>query len=179
MKKFTYLLMLPLALLFTQCENGEGGEDENGTEDTVDLGNVNELDLNEYGYPLVISVPKASQSTPEPIIDVLDWGAVEIRVGTNFAVQISGGDGDMAMVKEDIGMDDVYAATYIVDEADAILYSWTIKDTDLKPEYRFFVIKMDGNNAYEIRNIVDEPFSEGAAKRMFDIARAIKVQPAS
>jgi len=176
MKRLAYLLMLPLALLITQCENG-GGE-ENG-EETVDLGSVDEVDLNEYGYPLVISVPKASATVPEPIIDVLDWGAVEIRVGTNFAVQISGGDGDMAQAKEDIGMDDVYAATYIVDEPDAILYGWAIKDTDMEPEYRFFVIKMDGEHAYEIRNIVDEGFSKGAAQRMFDIAKAIKVQPAS
>ncbi|MBL4578551.1 MAG: hypothetical protein JKX74_08765 [Flavobacteriales bacterium] len=178
MKKLTYLLMLPLALLFTQCENGDGGE-ENGTEETADLGSVDELDLNEHGYPLVIKVPKESNSTPEPVIHVLDWGAVEIRVGVNFGVQISGGDGNMAQVKEDIDLDDVYAATFIVDEADAILYGWAIKDTDMEPEYRFFVIKMDGNNAYEIRNIVDEPFSEGAAQRMFDIARAIRVQPAS
>jgi len=176
MKKLAYLLMLPLALLFTQCENG--GE-ENGTEETADLGSVDELDLNQYGYPLVINVPKASPTTPDPIIDELDWGAIEIRVGTNFGVQVSGGDGDMAQVKEDISLDDVYAATYIVDEADAILYGWAIKDTDMEPEYRFFVIKMDGDNAYEIRNIVDEPFSEGAAQRMFDIAKAVKVQPAS
>jgi hypothetical protein len=50
---------------------------------------------------------------------------------------------------------------------------------DMEPEFRFFVIKMDGANAYEIRSIVDEGFSEGAATRMFNIAKAIKVQPAS
>lgn len=176
MKKLAYLLMLPLALLFTQCENG--GE-ENGTEDTVDLGRVEEVDLNEYGYPLVISLPKSGDVDSSYTIQELDWGALEIRVGMNFGVQVSGGDGDMALVKEDIDLDDVYVATFIVDDPDAILYGWVIKDTDMKPEYRFFVIKMDGDNAYEIRNIVDEPFSEGAAKRMFDIARAIKVQPSS
>lgn len=178
MKKLAYLLMLPLALLFTQCENGEGDGGE-GTEETVDLGNVEELDLSEYGFPLVINVPKASQSIPDPVIDVLDWGAIEIRVGTNYGIQISGGDGDMTLVKEDIAGDDIYGATYIVEEADAILYGWAIRDTDMEPEYRFLVIKMDGDNAYEIRNIVDEPFSEGAAQRMFNIAKAVKVQPAS
>ena len=114
-----------------------------------------------------------------PIIDVLDWGAIEIRVGMAYGIQISGGDGDMALTKEDIAGDDVYGATYIIEEDDAILYSWAIRDTDMEPEYRFFVIKMDGESAYEIRNIVDEPFSEGAAQRMFNIAKAIKVQPAS
>lgn len=180
MKKIAYLFILPLTLLFTHCDNG-GGEDEeeNGTEETVDLGRVEELDLNEYGYPLVMSVPKAGDIDSSYTIEELDWGALEIRVGLNFAVQISGGDGDMAMAKEDIAMDDVYEATYVVDEADAILYAWALKGMDMEPEYRFFVIKMDGANAYEIRSIVDEGFSEGAATRMFNIAKAIKVQPAS
>ena len=180
MKKIAYLLMLPLTLLFTRCDTG-GGEDgeENGTEETVDLGRVEELDLSEYDYPLLISVPKAGDIDSSYIIEKLDWGALEIRVGRNFAVQISGGDGDMAMEKEDIANADVYEATYLVDEPDAILYGWALKDMDMEPEYRFFVIKMDGANAYEIRSIVDEGFSEGAATRMFNIAKAIKVQPAS
>jgi len=178
MKKLAYLLMLPLALLFIQCGDGNGGEEEE-TVEAVDLGNVDEIDLNEYGYPLVISVPAASPNIPDPIIDVLDWGAIEIRVGTNYGIQISGGDGDMALAKEDIAGDLVYGATYIVEDDDAILYAWANKHTDMEPEYRFFVIIMDGNNAYEIRNIVDEPFSEGAAQKMFNIAKAIKVQPAS
>jgi len=171
--------MLPLALLLTQCTNGgeEGGDE--GTETAVDLGNVDELDLNEYGYPLVISVPAKTNTTPAPIVDILDWDAVEIRVGTNFAVQISGGDGDMTQAKEDINIDDVYAATYVIDEPDAILYGWAIRDTEMEPEYRFYVIKRDGATAYEIRSIVDEPFSEEAATRMFNIAKAIKIQPAS
>jgi len=182
MKKFAYLLMLPLTLLFTQCENGEGenGGEENGTEENVDLGSVDELDLNQYGFPLIISVPKASPTVPEPVVDELDWGAIEIRVGTNYAIQITGGDGDMALAKEDIAMDDLYAATYIVDEPDAILYGWAIKDTDMEPGYRFFVIKMDGANAWEIRSIDDgEALSEGAATKMFNIAKAAKVKPAS
>ena len=76
MKKLAYLLMLPLALLFTQCENGDVPEE------TVDLGSVDWLDLNEYGYPISIPVPRESEATltPAPLVDVLDWGAVEIRV---------------------------------------------------------------------------------------------------
>jgi len=180
MKKIAYLLILPVVMLFTQC-NSDGGEegDSENTEETVDLGRVEELDLNEHGYPLVISVPKAGDVDSSYTVAVLDWGALEIRVGLNFAVQVSGGDGDMAMAKEDIAMDDVYEATYLVDEAGGILYSWALKGMDVEPEYRFFVIKMDGANAYEIRSIVDEGFSEGAATRMFNIAKAIKVQPAS
>ena len=181
MKKIAYLLMLPLALFFTQCDS-DGGEEEgseNGAEETVDLGHVEELDLNKYGYPLLISIPKAGDIDSSYSIEELDWGALEIRVGLNFAVQISGGDGDMAMAKEDIAMDDVYEATYLVDEPEAILYGWALKGMDMEPEFRFFVIKMDGANAYEIRSIVDEGFSEGAATRMFNIAKAIKVQPAS
>ena len=177
MKKIAYLIILPLTLLFTHCDYGSG--EENGTEEIVDLGRVEELDLNQYGYPLVISVPKAGDIDSSYTIEELDWGALEIRVGLNFAVQISGGDGDMEMEKEDIAISDVYEATYLVDEPDAILYGWALKDMDMEPEYRFFVIKMDGANAYEIRSIVDEGFLEGAATRMFNIAKAIKVQPAS
>lgn len=179
MKKFAYLLMLPLALLFTQCGDGNGnGED--GTEETVDLGRTEDIDLNEYGYPMVISVPKSGDVDSSYTIQELDWGALEIRVGMNFAIQISGGDGDMALAKEDIDGELIYESNYVVDEPDAILYSLTNKMApDMDVSFRFFVIKRDGAHAYEIRSIVDEGYSEGATTKMFNIAKAIKIQPAS
>jgi len=164
-----------MSFFLVQC--GEGGDGD--AKEQVDLGNVVDLDLSEYGYNIIVNVPAPSQTMPEATVDVNDWGAVEIRVGTNFQIQIGGGEGDIAAEKAHVLDDAVYEATFIIDEPDGILYSRKINGTDLEPEYHFLVIIMDGANPYEIRGIEGEVFKEKAAKRMFDIAKAIEIKEAS
>ena len=178
MKKTLLLLSAPVIMLFAKCGSGTGdGNDENDSVQVVDLGTIADMDLSKYGYPLIVNVPAPSPNTPEATVDVLDWGGIEIRVGTNFQIQISGGEGDVAQKKSDIQNEDINESTFLIDEADAIFYRSKVKGTEIAPEYHFFVVKKDGNKYFEIEDIKGEVYEESAAKRMFDIARAIKIKP--
>ncbi len=170
-----------MALLFVQCNSeGETENDANQVEETiVDLGNVDEIDMEEHGFQIVIKVPAAGATIPKPTIDVLDWGAAEIRVGNNFQIQISASEGDVTKRKEDIGLDDIYETTFIIEEENALFYSSKIRGTDLEPEYHFYVIISDGTKAFETEDIKGEVFSKKVAERMFNLAKAIKIKPTS
>jgi len=180
MKKFLIILFVPISFLFVQC-NSEEVEEENieGTEQTIDLGDVDEIDLEEYGFQIKINVPAKSSTVPEPTIDVLDWGAVEIRVGKNYQIQISASDGDIAQRKSDINMDDVYETSFIVDETNVLFYSSKVRGAELDPEFHFFVIISDGDKAYEVEDIKGETYSEPVANRMLNFAKAIKIKPSA
>jgi hypothetical protein len=170
-----------MTFLFVQCNSGEkdeaGGKEGEETAQTVDLGNVDEIDLEEYGFQIVINVPAASPTTPEPTIDVLDWGAIEVRVGTSFQIQVSASEGDVAQKKSDIQnlYDDIYETSFMIDQDNALFYSSTIPG--LEPEYHLFVVISDGGKAFEVEDIRGESYSEEEAKRMFDFAKAIKIKP--
>ena len=181
MKKLLVLLCIPMSFLFVQCNSGEEDEKENdkGTAQTMDLGNVDEIDMEEHGFQILVKVPAAGPTVPEPMINVLDWGAAEIRVGQNFQIQISASEGDISQKKADINLDDVYETTFIIDEDNALFYSSTVRGTDLEAEHHFFVIITDGNKAYEVENIKGESFSEEVAERMFNLAKAIKIKPSA
>jgi len=180
MKNLLLILFIPLAFLFAQC-NSEEVEEENieEVEQKADLGNVDEIDLEEFGFQLTINVPAKSPTTPEPLIDVLDWGAVEIRVGKNYQIQISAGEGDIAQRKSDINLDDIYETTFIIDEENVLFYSSKIRGTEMDPEFHFFAIISDGNKAFEVEDIKGEIFSEAVANRMLDFAKTIKAKPSS
>ncbi|PCH98105.1 MAG: hypothetical protein COB85_02215, partial [Bacteroidetes bacterium] len=124
-------------------------------------------------------VPAPGETVPEAIVDVLDWGGLEIRVGAGFQIQIAGGEGDIAQRKADINLDDVYEATFTVDDEGGLFYSQKFRGTDMEGDFHFFVVIKDGDVSYEIEDIKGESFGEGQARRMFEIARAIKVNSPS
>ena len=71
MKKLLVLLCIPMSFLFVQCNSGEEDEKENdkGTAQTMDLGNVDEIDMEEHGFQILVKVPAAGPTVPEPMID--------------------------------------------------------------------------------------------------------------
>ena len=180
MKKLFIPSLILLAFILVKCNSEVKTEAESNseTEQTIDLGNVDEIDMGEHGFQIIIKVPASGSTIPKPTIDVLDWGAVEVRVGNNFQIQISASAGDVTQRKEDIGLDDVFETTFIIEEENALLYSSKIRGTDLEPEYHFYVIISDGTKAYETEDIKGEVFSKKVTERMFNLAKAIKIKPA-
>lgn len=177
MKRLLLLLVVPIAIVFTQC--GDGSNDESATEETVNLGNTVEIDLSEHGFPLAIEVPAPDENTPEASVVVLDWGAVEIKVNKYFQIQIADGEGNIADKKQDnIDMyDNIYTLEYLIDEETALLYKTAIPG--LEPEFHFFVVVKGNGRTFEVEDVKEEIYSEEAARRMFDFVRAIKVKTQS
>lgn len=173
MKRLFLLLAIPAAMLFTRCG---GGTNDEPAEEKVNLGNTVEIDLSEHGFPLSIEVPAPDENTPEARVSVLDWGAVEIKGSKYFQIQIADGAGNIAAKKQDnIDMyDNIYTIEYLIDEGAALLYKTEIPGVE--PEFHFFVVVKAGSRTLEVEDIKGEIYSEEAARRMFDFARAIKVK---
>ncbi|HHZ64953.1 MAG TPA: hypothetical protein EYN38_08745 [Flavobacteriales bacterium] len=183
MKNLLILLFIPVIFLFVKCGSGDGGAEgedrEKPAEPTVNIGNTIELNLAKWGYHLTIQVPAPGETVPEAIVEELEWGGLEIRVGTGFQLQLGGGEGDIAQRKADINLDDVYEATFTVDDEAGLFYSQKFKGTDMEGNFHFFVVIKDGDVFYEIEDIKEATFGEGQARRMFEIAKAIKINSPS
>lgn len=179
MKKIFIPSLILLAFILVKCNSEVKTENEDNqiVETIVDLGNVDEIDMEEHGFQIFIKVPAAGPAIPKPTIDVLDWGAAEVRVGNNFQIQISASEGNISQKKEDINLDDIYETEFIIDEDYALFYSSKVRGTDLEPEYHFYVIISDGTKAYETEDIKGDVFSKKVAERMFNLAKAIKIKP--
>ena len=182
MKKLFLLLAIPVAMLFTQCGGGANDEPATVEEETVNLGNTIEIDLSKHGFPLSIEVPAPDEDTPEATVDVLDWGALAIKVGKYFQIQIADGEGNIAAKKQSNTdmYDNIYTIQYLVEEETALLYKTEIHGSGIEPEFHFFAVIKAGGRTFEIEDIKGEDsYSEESARRMLDFAKAIKVKTQS
>lgn len=161
---------LSFAIFSTSCGNGE----ENVVaEDTLPkLKGYVELDLAEYGYNLTVMVPDENTGVPE--INATDWGNVEIKVGKAFGIQVMEGPGDFELLKSDLNSDLVYKSEILKEEGDCVVYKRVIPDTEIEPETNFFlVVEVDGLK-YEIQNMKEDVYSEGAIDKMVQAGRQTK-----
>lgn len=133
---------------------------------------MNVLDLSKFGKPFVIFVPDTNNAKLEIVEQ--SWGALEIKVGTGFALSISEEEADFGLRKADIKADEVNKfKSFIVDEPTTIMWESEIT----KPEFHFISIQKVGTNAYtfeDIKSTEAEPFGKEVIQKMLDAAKAIK-----
>jgi hypothetical protein len=130
------------------------------------------LDLSKYGKPFTIFVPDSTLGKLE--ITEQSWGALEIRVGKNFALSITEDPGDIELRKSDIKADDVNKfKAFVVEEPNTIMWESEIT----KPEFHFYTIQKLGNSTYvfeDIKSSEAEPFSKESIQKMLDSAKNMK-----
>ena len=158
------IFALTTCLIFTSCGSRE--------EKMVAPEGMNVLDLNRYGKPFAIFVPDTSAAklnvTEQPS------GALDIKVGKNFAVSIYEQAADLAQRKTDLKEDEVNKLTSIITEEPAALM-WESSITS--PEFHFVVNHKIGNSEYsfeDIRNPEVASFGKEAVKKMFESCKTIK-----
>lgn len=172
MKKVTYLLATIIALSFTACGGGEGEENDETTE-TVELKGFEEINLSEYGFDLIVMVPKADIHG-DPEIVLTERGALEIIVGLDFGLEIMYGEGDIALLKMDLKEDLVFISEIVKEEKNAIIYTQEIPDSGVKTQNHFLYKAEVGMDIYEIRDIIDGEFGAGMIEKMLEAAKTIK-----
>lgn len=130
-------------------------------------------DLSKYGKPFSIYVPDTLSS--KLIIEEKVNGALEIKVGTNFAISINEQAADIELKKTDIKGDEVNKLkAFIIDKPDAILWESQIN----KPEYHFLVNQKIANSEYSFEDVVSsetKAFTKEAIQKMFDTSKNIQV----
>ena len=73
--------------------------------------------------------------------------------------------------------DNSYTLEYLIDEETALLYKTAIPG--LEPEFHFYVVVKANGRTFEVEDVKAEIYSEEAARRMLDFAKAIKVKTQS
>lgn len=168
MKKLTNLLSIALiASTIISC-GGKKAEQEA----IVAPQGMHVLDLSRFGKPFAIFVPDTVAAKLE--ITEQSSGALDIKVGTNFAITINEQAADLDLKKKDIKEDEVLKfKNYVVEEPTAIFWESEI----VKPEFHFVVNQKIGNTDYcieDLKSTEAEPFDKATAQKMFDSAKGIK-----
>jgi hypothetical protein len=130
------------------------------------------LDLTKYGKPFAIFVPDTVAN--KLYVTEQSSGALEIKIGKNFAISINEQAGDIALRKTDLKDDEVNKLkSLIVDEPTAIMWESEI----VQPEFHFLLNQKIGNAEYSFEDIKDteaSPFGKDAIQKMFDSSKNIK-----
>ncbi len=133
---------------------------------------MNVLDLSKYGKPFVIFVPDTVAAKLS--ITQQSYGALDIKVGNNFAISINEQPADLEMKKKEIKEEETNKfKSFVVEEPTAIFWESEI----VKPEFHFMLNQKIGNTDYsfeEVKSTESEPFSKDAIQKMFDSAKNIK-----
>ena len=129
--------------------------------------------ISEGRMPILINVP---DSTVAPLdITANAQGGADVKVGKNFQITVTGGEGNMAMKKSDITTDAVRKfVKYVVEDANALVWEWQIEG--MEPEFHFYAIVKDGDKTFEVRDVEGEVFTEKAATQMLDAAKSIRLK---
>lgn len=167
MKK-SIIKSLSIALFLSMCSCS--GDKDN--QEIIAPQGMHTLNLNRFGKPFAIFVP-------DTVANKLSFteqtnGALDIRVGTNFAISINEQAADLEMRRMDIKDDEVNKfKTYITDEPTAILWESEI----VQPEFHFLLNQKIGDNNYsfeDIRDTENNAFGKDAIQKMFDSCKNIK-----
>jgi len=167
MKKLLLLLIAPSILFFASC----GGSK---TEETVAIPGMTTVDIKINGNALSIMVPDSTKGKMEIVEQ--SWGATEIKVGKEFQISISEGEGDIALMKSDIAGNDVNKFKRFIKDEPTLLF-WESEITE--PEFHFYSITKVGNLSYLVEDIKDEHFGEKGTQTMIDAAKTLKAKEAT
>jgi hypothetical protein len=130
------------------------------------------LDLSRFGKPFAIFVPDTTAAKFEIIEQ--PSGALDIKVGRNFALSINEQAADMELRKKDIKEDEVNKfKSYVAEEPNAIFWESAIT----QPEFHFITNQKIGTTDYSFEDIRDpeaNPLGKDAIQRMFDSSKTIK-----
>lgn len=133
---------------------------------------MNVLDLSKFGKPFAIFVPDTTAAKLS--ITEQTSGALDIKVGVNFAITINEQAADIELKKTDVKGDETNKfKSFITEEPTAIFWESEIT----KPEFHFLINHKIGTSEYSIEDLKStetEPLGKDATQKMFDSAKGIK-----
>jgi hypothetical protein len=177
MKNTTFIfLAIFSAFLFFACGDDNNTTDEN--QEVVQLKGHEELDLNQWGFPMAIMVPDA-ENHGQPQVVLTNRGALEILVGNSFGIEIMYGEGDIELLKMDLEEDLVFVSEIISEEENLLIYKQDIPESGVKTQHHFFYKANINNDIYEIRDLRSEQFGEKMIQDMIKAVKTIRYVAAS
>ena|SRR6218665_827752 len=168
MKKIFLLFAAPALLFIASC----GGSKTE--EATASMPGMMETTITVNGNKLGIMVPDSTKGKLEVVEQ--SWGATEIKVGKDFQISVTEGEGDIALTKSDIAGNDVNKfKRFIKDEPTLVFYESEITE----PEFHFYAVVKAGALSYVVEDIKGDVYSEKSAQVMVDASKTLKAKDAA
>lgn len=167
MKKIFLLLAAPAMLFIASC----GGSKTE--EATTTLPGMMETTITVNGNKLSIMVPDSTKGKLEVVEQ--SWGATEIKVGKEFQISVTEGEGDIALTKSDIAGNDVNKFKRFIKDEPTLVF-WESEITG--PECHFYTVVKVGAVSYVVEDIKGEIFGEKGAQTMIDASKTLKSKEA-
>ena len=164
MKKFLILLITPIIILLGGC--GNSNKDANSSV----LSGMMEVKIKVNGTPISLILPSDSTKGRMEIVEQ-NWGATEIKIGKDFQVTISEGEGNIQLTKGDISGNVVNKFKRFVKEEPNLLF-WESQITE--PEFHFYSVQKVDKTSYIVEDINGDIYSEKAIQTMIDAAKTLK-----
>ncbi|MEX2379100.1 MAG: hypothetical protein WD530_00025 [Vicingaceae bacterium] len=177
MKTKNLLLMAGLAVLLAACggnaekQNDADAESKENSK-VADYSQMQLVSLSEYNIPAEIYIPNENKG--KAMINENPAGGVEIIVGDRFGIEIFPFGLTKEEMKAELENDLVYSIEYIEEDDKSMLYKKSIKDSDIDPEFHFFLEAEIKGDIYEVKSINQMEFKESAAKEMLKAAKSLQ-----
>ena len=133
---------------------------------------MNVLDLSKFGKPFALIVPDTTKGKFE-IIEQAS-GALDIKIGTNFAISIFEQAADIELKKSDLKTDEINKLkTFIIDEPATIFWESEIT----QPEFHFLMSAKINGTDYSFQDLSEteaKPFGRQSVQNMLDACKNAK-----
>ncbi len=182
MKKINYLIIgLTISMLSVACGGNGKVKEENSTEATAqteanaDYSGMEAVQLHDYDVPGTIYIPVGDNMQ----ISMNSTGATVIKRGNNFNLEILPFGLSIDEFKAELESDLVYNIEYIEDTPEYIVYQKSIADSDIEPEFHFFLVKEFNGDLYELRSAAENSFKKRDIEQMLKSAQSLSFDQAS
>ena len=133
---------------------------------------MNVLNLSKYGKPFALIVPDTAKGRFE--ITEQASGALDIKIGTNFAISIFEQLADIELKKSDLKADEINKLkTMLVDEPATIFWESEIT----QPEFHFLMNAKINGTDYSFQDLIEteaKPFGKQSVQNMLDACKSVK-----
>lgn len=166
-RTFQLIFAISVLAIMTSCKGGKADESA-----LVAPQGMHVLELNKYGKPFAIFVPDTTAARLEIIQQ--SYGALDIKVGKNFAISINEQAADLELRKKDVKEDEINKLkSFMVEEPTAIMWESEIT----QPEFHFLINQKIGTTEYSFEDVRDpeaSPFGKEAVQKMYDSCKNVK-----
>lgn len=178
MKKLQHIGLVTLSAALFACGGGDASTTE--TESAVitesaasgpDYSKMEMTNLFDFGIDASLYIPNQDKGPHKLSNSAIE--STEIMVGDKFGIEVIPFGSTVAEKKAELAGDLVYTIEFVEETTDKIVYKRSIAESDIDPEFHFFLTTEINGEIYSIKSL-DKAYSEKAIQSMITSAESLK-----